>query len=97
MDTPCNVTHPLLDLAKTSPHVLYPERFALHLGTYLVSKYSHIHKSFITIEQLRWKRIDVRGQAHRHSFWRDGDEKRLVNVEVSFLPHLDAGVPRGGG
>jgi urate oxidase len=62
--------------------VTHPERFALHLGTYFVSKYAHIHKAFITIEQLRWKRIDVNGQQHSHSFWRDGDEKRQVDVEV---------------
>ena len=62
---------------------MHPERFALHLGTYLVSKYAHIHKAFVTIEQLRWKRVDVRGQEHSHAFWRDGDEKREVNVEVS--------------
>lgn len=70
------------DLAKTSPHILHPERFALHVGTYLVSKYAHIHKAFVTVEQLRWKRIDVRGQDHSHAFWRDGDEKRAVDVEV---------------
>ncbi|KAJ3535992.1 hypothetical protein NM688_g6896 [Phlebia brevispora] len=74
-----NITY---HLAKTSPHVLHPERFALHLGTYFVSKYAHIHKAFITIEQLRWKRIDVNGQAHSHSFWRDGEEKRIVEVEI---------------
>lgn len=74
-----------LDLAKTSPHILHPERFALHLGTYMVSKYSHIHKAFVTVEQLRWKHIDVNGQEHNHAFWRDGDEKRLANVEVRFI------------
>ena len=73
------------DLAKTSPHVVHPERFALHLGTYLVSKYAHIHKAFVTVEQLKWKRIDVNGQEHKHSFWRDGDEKRVVQVEVSSI------------
>lgn len=69
-------------LAKTSPHVMYPERFALHLGTHLVSKYAHIHKAFITIEQLRWGRLDVNGQAHTHAFLRDGDEKRFTDVEI---------------
>ncbi|KII84316.1 hypothetical protein PLICRDRAFT_95300 [Plicaturopsis crispa FD-325 SS-3] len=77
-------------LAKTSPHILSPERFALHLGTHLVSKYAHIHKAFITIEQLRWTRIpiDAQGhlvdgaQGHPHSFFRDGDDKRFVKVEL---------------
>lgn len=76
------------DLAKVSPHVLNPERFALHLGTHLVSKYAHIHKAFITVEQLRWTRIPVDGEqgkaeSHAHSFYRDGDDKRIAKVEVS--------------
>ncbi|THH14229.1 hypothetical protein EW146_g6082 [Bondarzewia mesenterica] len=70
-------------LAKVSPHILHPTRFALHLGTHLVSKYAHIHKAFITVEQLRWARIgENEGKGHTHSFWRDGDEKKFVKVEV---------------
>ncbi|KAI0664326.1 uricase [Cubamyces menziesii] len=75
-------------LAKTSPHVLHPERFALHLGTHLVSKYAHLKKAFITIEQLRWQRIPIaqgEGQdpkPHSHAFYRDGDDKRTVEVEI---------------
>ncbi|KAF7343911.1 Uricase [Mycena venus] len=73
-------------IAKISPHVLVPERFALHLATHLVSKYAHIHKAFVAIEQLRWSRIPVPGEQgtaeHPHSFIRDGDEKRIVKVEV---------------
>ena len=51
----------------------------------MVSKYDHIHKAFVTVEQLRWKHIDVNGQEHNHAFWRDGDEKRLTNVEVRYV------------
>ncbi|KAJ7038949.1 hypothetical protein C8F04DRAFT_1088038 [Mycena alexandri] len=73
-------------IAKISPHVLIPERFALHLGTHLVSKYPHIHKAFVTVEQLRWSRILIIGeqgpQEHPHSFIRDGEDKRIVKVEV---------------
>jgi len=69
-------------LAKISPHILSAERFGLHLATHLVSKYAHIHKAFVTIEQLRWARISVDGKAHDHSFLRDGDEKRIVNIQV---------------
>lgn len=84
-------------LAKVSPHILIPERFALHLGTHLVSRYAHIHKAFIKIEKLRWTRIpnqndpspaNVEGQGgnvlqgHPHAFYRDGDDKRIVNVEL---------------
>ncbi|CAA7265707.1 unnamed protein product [Cyclocybe aegerita] len=62
------------------------ERFALHLGTFLVSKYAHLSKAFVTVEQLRWTRIHVAGEAspegHPHSFYRDGDDKRVVNAVV---------------
>ncbi|CAE6515996.1 unnamed protein product [Rhizoctonia solani] len=69
-------------IAKTSPHVLSPELYGLHLGTHFVTKYPHIHKAFITIEQLKWTRIAVEGTPHKHSFVRDGEEKIVVNVEV---------------
>jgi len=76
-------------LAKISPHILNPERFALHLATFLVSKYSHISKAFVTIEQLRWTRIFIKGDnkpvddnGHPHSFLRDGNDKRVVKVEL---------------
>jgi urate oxidase len=74
----------LIDLAKTSPHILCPERFALHLGTHLVSKYAHIHKAIVTIEKLRWTRIPVgeKKEGHKHSFVRDGEEKKIVKVEI---------------
>jgi len=70
------------DLAKISPHILSAERFGLHLATHLVSKYAHIDKALVTIEQLRWSRITVDGKPHGHSFLRDGDDKRIVKVEV---------------
>ncbi|KAB5592526.1 Uricase [Ceratobasidium theobromae] len=69
-------------IAKTSPHILSPELYALHLGTHFVTKYPHIHKAFITIEQLKWSRIPVDGAPHKHSFVRDGEEKIVVDVEV---------------
>ncbi|KAI9566947.1 hypothetical protein HD554DRAFT_1980782, partial [Boletus coccyginus] len=52
-----------------------PGHFALHLGTHVLSKYAHVQKVFITIEQLHWSRITVSGQDEPH---RDGDDKRAV-------------------
>ncbi|KIK32947.1 hypothetical protein CY34DRAFT_813965, partial [Suillus luteus UH-Slu-Lm8-n1] len=74
------------DLAKISPHILSPERFALHLGTYLVSKYAHIHRAFITLEKLRWSRITLSGNVdpHPHSSLRDGNDQ-TVEVENLIL------------
>lgn len=71
----------------------------MHLATHLVSKYAHIHKAFVAIEQLRWARITVDGKAHGHSFLRDGDEKRTVKVQVDgsqgkdkLVGHVSAGI-----
>jgi urate oxidase len=51
-----------------------------------VSKYAHIFKAFVTVEQLRWSRVQVAGEGssaeHSHAFYRDGDDKRIVKVEV---------------
>ncbi|KAG8748271.1 hypothetical protein FRC10_007661 [Ceratobasidium sp. 414] len=69
-------------IAKTSPHVLSPELYALHLGAHFVTKYPHIHKAFIDVEQLKWTRIDVEGTPHKHSFVRDGEEKIVVKAEI---------------
>ncbi|OJT03614.1 Uricase, partial [Trametes pubescens] len=93
------------NLAKTSPHVLHPERFALHLGTHLVSKYAHLKKAFITIEQLRWQRIPIaqgEGQTpkpHSHAFYRDGEDTRVVEAEIDatagkdkIVAHVTSGV-----
>jgi urate oxidase len=71
-------------LAKISPHILSPERFALHLGAYIVSRYAHIDRAFVTLEKLRWSRIalSANDHPHPHSFVRDGNDKQTVEVEV---------------
>jgi len=48
----------------------------------MVQKYPHIHKAFVDIESLKWSRIPVQGMEHKHSFVRDGEEKRVTSVEV---------------
>ncbi|KDE02389.1 uricase [Microbotryum lychnidis-dioicae p1A1 Lamole] len=68
--------------AKQSPHVLQPESFALDLASHFVETYSHIHKAHVNVIQLKWSRIPVAGKAHKHSFVRNGDEKRFTNVTV---------------
>jgi urate oxidase len=92
------------DLAKASPHVLDPARFALHLGTHLLSLYAHITAAFVTVEQLRWARIGTGTGAggseaggHKHAFWRDGTEKRFVEVEVARKSDEDGAVARVAG
>ncbi|KAJ3807628.1 uricase [Lentinula lateritia] len=89
------------NLAKVSPNILVPEWFAVHLGTHIVSGYAHIHKAFVDIAQPRWSRIVVGKdrKPHPHSFFRDGDEKRTMKVEIDgtagkdkIQAHVSAGV-----
>ena len=89
------------DLAKVSPHVLYPARFAVHLAVHLLARYAHLSTTFVTVEQLRWARIGAAvgaGEAapagHKHAFWRDGSEKRFVEVEVARKENGDGAVAR---
>ncbi|EIW71993.1 hypothetical protein TREMEDRAFT_70604 [Tremella mesenterica DSM 1558] len=83
-------------LAKTSPHVLNPAMFALHLATHFVTKYKHIHKSFVDLVSLRWSRIPVGGAPHKWSFVRDGDEKEVVEVAVEDKGEGLVGSVKGG-
>lgn len=43
---------------------------------------AHIHKANIDIVQLKWSRIPVAGSPHKHSFVRDGEDKRFTTVVV---------------
>lgn len=63
-----------------------PELFAVHLASHMVTKYPHVQKAFVDIELLTWSRIPVQGVEHKHSFVRNGEEKRTTSVEVSLDP-----------
>ncbi|GAA6055839.1 hypothetical protein JCM3770_004785 [Rhodotorula araucariae] len=69
-------------LAKTSPHVLVPELFALDLGVHFVTKYAHLHRCSVDVVQLKWMRIAVEGRPHPWSFVRNGEDKRTASVVV---------------
>jgi len=71
-------------LAKTSPYVLNPALFALHIALHFVTKYDHLSKSVVTIEQFKWSRIPVgdKKDPHKHSFVRDGEEKVVIKAEA---------------
>jgi urate oxidase len=87
-------------LAKVSPYVLDPARFALHLAVHLLARYVHLTTTFVTVEQLRWARIgagDAGAGGHKHAFWRDGAEKRFVEVEVTRKENGDGAVAQVAG
>lgn len=64
-------------LAKQHP-ISPPEHFAAVLGTHFTTTYPHIHAAHVKIIQHRWTRMLIDGKPHPHSFYRDGDEKRIV-------------------
>ncbi|KAH7341776.1 hypothetical protein B0J17DRAFT_714946 [Rhizoctonia solani] len=76
-------------LAKTSPHVLSPELFGLHIGAHLVGTHVHVRAARIVIQQVKWGRIPVRGRLHASTFLRDGEEKRSVTIDVRREAALD--------
>lgn len=70
-------------LAKTSPHVLTPELFSLHLGLHFVSEYQHITKASITLISHRWSRISLEQEPHPHAFVRDGNDVNRVEATIT--------------
>ncbi|KAI0402951.1 hypothetical protein F4802DRAFT_573852 [Xylaria palmicola] len=60
-----------------------PELYASILGQHFLDTYSHISVANITVSVPRWTRMTVDGKPHPHSFYRDGDETRNVEVRVS--------------
>jgi urate oxidase len=77
-DTMKNTTY---IMAKQNP-IHPPEQFAAILGTHFIETYKHIHTAHISIIQHRWTRMTIDGKPHPHSFYRDGNEKRVVNADV---------------
>jgi len=80
----------IVDLAKVSLHVLDPARFAPYLAVHLRPRYAHPNPAFMTLERLRWARIEAalsgRGEAvagRKNALWRNGEEKRCVGIEVA--------------
>lgn len=68
-------------MAKQHP-VNPPELFGAILANHFIQTYDHINIAHVSIIQHRWTRMDVDGQPHPHSFYRDGAEKRVVNADA---------------
>lgn len=60
-----------------------PELYASTLAAHFVEKYSHIHAADVKVVTHRWTRMDIDGKAHPHSFLKDGEETRNVNVRAT--------------
>ena len=68
--------------AKQNP-VNPPELYASILGSHFIEKYKHIHVANVSVKTVRWARLEVDGKPHPHSFSKDGEETRNVEVRVS--------------
>lgn len=66
-------------MAKLHP-VNPPELFASILGQHFLDQYAHISVAHVSVKVHKWTRMTVEGQPHPHSFVRDGEEKRVVEV-----------------
>lgn len=69
-------------VAKENP-VTPPELYASILSSHFLTKYPHIHKATAKVITHRWTRMTVEGKPHPHSFYRDGQETRNVEVTAS--------------
>ncbi|KAL2891462.1 Uricase [Ceratocystis lukuohia] len=68
--------------AKEHP-VTPPELFSGILGKHFLDQYSHIHVANVKIITHRWTRMEIDGKPHPHSFYRDGNEVRVVEARVT--------------
>lgn len=68
-------------MAKLHP-VNPPELFGAILAQHYLDEYSWMHTSHISIVVHRWTRLEVEGKPHPHSFFRDGEETRVVEVKA---------------
>ncbi|QIW95390.1 hypothetical protein AMS68_000908 [Peltaster fructicola] len=66
-------------MAKLHP-VNPPEHFASILGQHYIDQYPHISAAHVSIKVHKWTRMQVEGKPHPHSFVRDGNELRTVEV-----------------
>ncbi|KAI9723073.1 MAG: hypothetical protein M1828_004321 [Chrysothrix sp. TS-e1954] len=69
-------------IAKQHP-INPPELFASTLASHFIKQYSYIHVAHVDVVQHRWTRMNVGGKPHPHSFYRDGEEKRVASVTAT--------------
>ncbi|KKK11949.1 hypothetical protein P175DRAFT_0502832 [Aspergillus ochraceoroseus IBT 24754] len=77
-----SIKNTIFILAKQNP-VTPPELFGSILSTHFITKYKHIHAAHTSIICHRWSRLDIDGKPHPHSFIRDSEETRNVQVDVT--------------
>ncbi|KAF9577101.1 hypothetical protein BGW38_007901 [Lunasporangiospora selenospora] len=74
-------------LAKNSKVVDTLELFSAEIANHFLNTYSWVEGAHVTIIRHRWARMVIDGKPHNHSFWRDGDETRQVDINVKRGPN----------
>jgi urate oxidase len=69
-------------LAKGDP-IEDPEAFGLKLASHFLETQPHISEARVELREHLWKRINVNGKPHRHSFLSSGNERRTAVVTNS--------------
>ncbi|ORX93027.1 uricase [Basidiobolus meristosporus CBS 931.73] len=69
-------------LAKKSDNVEVIELFGHEIGQHFINRYSHVERVYVKIIQHRWSRISIDDQHHPHSFYRDGEDTRRVELTI---------------
>jgi len=69
-----------------------PELFAARLGAHFLDRYAHISAAVVSVLVHRWTRIELDDKPHPHAFYRDGDDKRTVEVRVERRNHCESAV-----
>ncbi|KAL4914687.1 hypothetical protein BDW62DRAFT_204317 [Aspergillus aurantiobrunneus] len=77
-----SIKNTIFILAKQNP-ITPPELFGSILGTHFLNEYKHIHAAHTHIITHRWTRLNIDGKPHPHSFIRDSEETRNVQVDVT--------------
>jgi len=60
-----------------------PELYASHLGQHFLDRYPHISAAHVKVIVHRWTRMEIDGKPHPHSFYRDGEEKRTIELAAT--------------
>jgi urate oxidase len=56
------------------------ERFAVYLAEHFLKKYSQVHSAQIDITEHDWRRMEIAGQPHPHSFVSGGEARMFARV-----------------
>jgi urate oxidase len=78
------------DTIKNTVHVLAKkhlgdeiERFAIALGDHFLERYAQVRQVKIDITEQAWRRMEIEGKPHAHSFMALGDSKMFTHVNCA--------------